>query len=359
MTSSSDPQRIGGEFELRPRDLDVGSATVAPLPTFGAAHELWLDSGRSALTLVARELQRAGMRPIVWLPAYCCESVAAPFRRCMLDVRFYAVGAGLDRVDADPSPGDVLLFVHYFGRRNQTALQRVQTWRDRSVLVVEDCVQAALTSGVGRNADHALTSLRKLLPQPDGALLASRHPLDARIDPADEAFISARTTGKLLRGAGAASASFLPLFEQSEQRLDDGRVRAMSWLSRRLLGMTDLRQAAARRVTNFARLSRELRRLGSTCQARPLWDTLEDGEVPLGCPVIVDTAHRDALRRHLAQHDIFCPIHWDLSHVTGGGFDAEHALSKSMLTLPIDQRYDEDDMTRILQALSTYFGDRP
>ena len=357
--STADARRIGGEFELSTATLaDAGTATAA-LPTIGAAHEHWLDTGRSALAVIAAHLAATAPAAVVWLPAYCCESVRAPFARRGLPVSFYGVGSRLDRIDAAPRPGDTLLFVHYFGKRNLTALERAPALRAAGVRLIEDCVQAALSTGVGQAGDHALTSWRKLLACPDGALLASRQPLELELDEPDEGFVSARSIGKLLRGDGAPAERFLPLFEASEARLSADHPRALSWLSGQLLRQADLAQVALRRRANFACLLGLLRASAVLEQVRPVVEALSQGEVPLGLPVAVMPQRRDALRRHLAGDAIFCPVHWDLSHVNGDGFDEERALSSSMLTLPIDQRYGERDMHAILLSLSTFFGVRP
>lgn len=358
MTSSVESHHIGGEFELKCSDLEFDTAANAVLPSFGAPQETWLDTGRSALAVIARHLAHTAAESTVWLPAYCCESIVAPFLRKNLPVRFYSVGERLDRIDVDPSPGDTLLFIHYFGCRNRTALRRIEEFRAGSIRVIEDCVQAALTTGIGTFGDHALTSLRKLLPQPDGAMLASRETIAIVPEPADEAFVSARVVGKLQRGAAAWPEAFLPLFERSEARLADDLPRTMSWISHQLLGRTDLPMVAARRVANFEALTKGLAAIEPRIGIVPLLPRLDVGEVPLGLPIVVGGGRRDALRTHLAGWGIFCPIHWDLAHIGSGAFAEERALSASMLTLPIDQRYDERDMSTILGSLSNLCGDR-
>ncbi len=355
MTSSVEPRRIGGEFELGAAQLAAVDLPVQALPSFGNAHELWLDSGRSALAVIASELRRTAPDAAVWLPAYSCESMTGPFLRASLRLKFYAVGARLDDVAADPAPGDTVLFIHYFGRRNRTALGMVARFQAQGVRVIEDCVQAALTTGVGQHGDFALTSLRKLLPQPDGALLSSRLPLAAEVDDADETFVSSRVAGKLMRGSGAPASAFLPLFEASEARLADNHPRAMSWLSRRLLTQAPLTAIASTRRANFQALRHRIARLPARAGIECLLPALDDGEVPLGLPVTVSHGRRDALRRNLADRGVFCPIHWNLSHV-GDGFAQERALSESILTLPVDQRYDDRDMDTIFGSISNFIG---
>ena len=61
---------------------------------------------------------------------------------------------------------------------------------------------------------------------------------------------------------------------------------------------------------------------------------------------------RDRIRHALIAQHIYCPVHWALpSAVDPQRFAHEHAVSDRILTLVCDQRYEEADMDRILNAL--------
>lgn len=355
--SAIESRRIGGDFELVAADLAFSSPVSDSVPSFGAACESWLDCGRSSLGVIARQAIASGANARVWLPAYCCESVVQAFARQAFEVCYYGVGASLELVEAQPARGDVLLFIHYFGCRNQAALSQVASWQRRGVWIVEDCVQAGLTAGVGQHGDFAVSSLRKLLPQPDGALLGTRRPLTVPLLPSDEAFVSAKVAGKMLRGSRAPDETFLALFAWAESRLDALTPREMSWVSRCLLQHADLPQVARRRRANWSLLSKCLGSEGRLRGLAPLTTILQEGEVPLGLPVQAPRGQRDALRLHLSERKIYCAVHWHLDHLPEGGFAAERALSRSLLTLPVDQRMDEADVQRLVDALKSFPGE--
>ena len=354
--STSETALVGGEFELRVEDLALDGRRANELPRFGAPFESWFDTGRSALAVAARDILQRGGQSTVWLPAYVCDAVVAPFRQQGFAIRYYGVGPDLVAVDAAPAPGDTLLFIHYFGHRNRGALARVGQWRAASVRVIEDCAQAGLTEGVGTHGDYAVSSLRKLLPVPDGALLASRLPVASEAGASDEEFISAKIAGKLLRGARGPAEIYLRLFEHAECRLDAASPRHLSWLSGQLLRNADLGLAAARRRRNWSSLRAALAGSPKLRGLSPLFHELDPGDVPLGFPVRVGHGQRDALRRHLASREIYCAVHWALDHVPGE-FENERGLSGSLLTLPSDQRYDSADMERLVEALQSFPGD--
>jgi dTDP-4-amino-4,6-dideoxygalactose transaminase len=72
---------------------------------------------------------------------------------------------------------------------------------------------------------------------------------------------------------------------------------------------------------------------------------------PLAFPIVV----RDAavLARHLADQRIWAARHWvDLP--SPSTFGAAHALSARCLSLPLDGRYDIEDMRRVADAVLTF-----
>jgi len=52
----------------------------------------------------------------------------------------------------------------------------------------------------------------------------------------------------------------------------------------------------------------------------------------------------------MATERVFCARHWADLPSPGADFPAEHDLSRRLLTLPCDHRYDAADMARVAQA---------
>jgi hypothetical protein len=336
--------RIGGEFEL---EISLLERQAAPdsirLPTFEMPFELWVDTGRSALAVALEQTRALGMTGRVWLPDYLCESVLNVFKRLDLSISFYSVS---DRLDcAAPAetvkPGDVVLFIHYFGAPNNSALEWVSKL-PAGIWVIEDAVQSPGFGKPSSRSDFVLSSLRKFSPQPDGALLGSRHRLDrVKLEEPSEAFVSLRSLGKILRGGNGAASEFLSLFEQSETLIDnDPAVRKISQLSHKLMQRTDFVAAATIRRDNEKVLRALVKDLRSVT---PVIDDFQ-GAAPLGLPVTIEGGRRDQIRQRLAKESIFCPIHWPLE---------EHPLSRKIITLPLDQRYSDVDMRRVATALKS------
>jgi hypothetical protein len=223
--------------------------------------------------------------------------------------------------------------------------------------VIEDCVQASLNANVGEVGDFVITSYRKFLSQPDGAILGSCKKIHCTslID-ADEAYISAKLVGKLLRKSSSDTAHFLNLLSNAENRLELLKPRKMSWLSTYMLRRTDIQKVASLRRDNWLSLYQDLSQNGLFKYLTPLFDNLSDGDVPLGLPVRINHGGRDEFRQFLATQHIYCPIHWELDHLNNAEeYSAELMLSRNILTLPIDQRLTKSHIEYFGKTIANYF----
>jgi hypothetical protein len=256
----------------------------------------------------------------------------------------------------EPQAGDLVVIVHYFGHVNRRALDWLSDVTSRNWGVIEDCVQTPYSAGVGVTGNYAITSLRKWWSATDGASLHFQGEtwMPALLEP-DEGFVSRRLLAKMLRPFGRdAEARHLVLLAEAEARLDESvTARQVSWVSETLLAGADRNSMGHRRRQNWARLAASLPNISSWGTAlRPLYVSLAEEDVPLVFPLCIDAQHRDTLRSHLASLRIFCPVHWDFGQAMQG---AAADLGRSMLGLPVDQRYGDDDMDSMVQAITHFF----
>lgn len=351
---------IGGELTLSLDDFLVNPG-ISDFWPGQHRHRLLLDTGRSAIYLALLSILQRGGKKEAWLPAYCCSSVLTPFQRLGFKIRFYTMGRDLASPGELPLDLDLnnrtFLFIHYFGKRNQTIHDYLTACQSRQrFFVIEDCVQALFTRGLGC-FDYAVYSLRKFLPLPDGALLSSGTPLAPfNLAPPDEGFVSRRLIGKLIRGR-VDNAGFLDLFAEAEAFIDqEPQPRAMSFLSRYLTERLTLSPIAARRMANFNYLLQLLQEV--PVPAQPLFHELEAGEVPLGLPLELDPDLREPLRSYLKGQGIYCPVHWPLADARQAVFPAERLLSHSLLTLPLDQSLSEDQIAYTVEKIRRFFRSR-
>jgi dTDP-4-amino-4,6-dideoxygalactose transaminase len=361
---------IGGELDLDPALLFAATGDeIAPFFPNAAL----VSTGRTALKIIARLLKQSNRPPRVLLPSYLCASIVQPFENEQVSLSFYPVEEDLAtdpqvllRAIRQTRPG-ACLFINYFGFPPSAAVAAALASCRKDSWVIEDCSQGFWTEGpesaVGHVGDFVLASLRKFLPVPDGALLVNRsgEHLPA-LTPASGEFQRYRVLGKTLRyeflqrpaELPEIEAAYMKLFAAAESLLDtEIPWNAASVLSRRVLQTVSLAEVMTRRRKNYSVLAdafAEDSRLRDI--ARPVFPDLAAGILPLAFPVRVTGQRRDELRRELAGRGIFCSLLWPLpSQVSTETFPGSHRLSRDILCLPVDQRYDAEDMHDMLRAL--------
>ena len=333
MFAPRDPHVVGGVFALE-------SPADAPSPIgLLDCEPLMLVSGRAALAMAMARL--APRR--VWVPAYVCESVLEGILPGP-ELRFYSVGETLTATEVEHAgPGDVVLVVDYFGWPSTPGL--IARLRSAGAVVVEDACQALLSAGVGAEADCWIASPRKFLGVPDGGLLWPVPEDAAPTGPPPSGWWLQALDACVERRAfdeGAEGRAWFASFQAAEAGVPTA-PHAMSELARVLLtNGIDAAAIAASRRSNYERLHSQLADLS-------LMGPLPDGVVPLGFPICLPD--RDRTRAVLFEREIYAPIHWPVPEVVPQEFVAERRLAATIMTLPCDQRYDEDDMTRVAQTL--------
>ena len=365
-------REIGSDFHLSLAELRGRGQSGGWLPLEDPG-SVFLSSGRDALCWI---IQGLGLLPgsEVLLPAYLCSEVLAPFQAQSLKIKLYGITRELE-VDVDDLLGKLgpqtrlVLFIHYFGFPQQLPQHLLEAMSPGTVLV-EDATHALLSNldGLPIRGHIRFASYRKLLPVLDGAVVSKNH---AKVQDLDAprlrrtigrgVSVWARCAGGLLKSLWLAGPPLFPkltfrkLFAWSEALLETSPKPApMSTVSKYLLRSLDLEQVIAARRRNFQYL---LGRFDYTDSLRPLYPSLPYGVCPLGFPILADD--RDGLRGYLIEHRVYPPIHWELPEsVDGHEFTEARIVSDHILTIPLDQRYNEEDMARIVGLINSYESDR-
>lgn len=299
----------------------------------GAAHLSAFASARAALAAL---LADRGVRR-VWLPAFVCTALAEG--AAQVETRLYPIGRDL-RPDlaalATATPGDAVVAVSYFGHAPGPDLRGLARRRP-DLLWIDDRAQA-LAPEAGRWAEVTLYSPRKLVGVGDGGLLVSDQPLPApKAPPPVDTWAPERA--RALDPDGLNPDAWYRLFQGREAAVTAGSL-AISTATVAALKAIDPEPIMRRRKANWRVLARRLGDLALINAPQPAF-------TPLSYPITVQDPA--ALVRALADQRIYCPRHW--SDLPAGAAGDAAWLSAHQVSLPLDQRYDEADMTRIADAV--------
>jgi hypothetical protein len=345
---------VGSEFHWDDGVLkDACGAAEEWLP---APHALFA-SGSGALTTLLR-----GVRPgRLHVPSYFCMGVVAALAE-HADLGWYrelpdGTGPHLDTLDAQP--GDAVLVNNLFGRGYR---EPWDAWSAEHphVTVIEDHTHDPL-SGWARSstAAYCVTSLRKTLPVPDGAVVWSPRgePLPSPAG-AESPAAALKLTAMVLKaawldGRDVDRPAFRELQQAGELGLRDCAAPASAF-TRGVLPRLDVWRLRSARAENARAL---VKSLGAG------WQLLDYGPpdaVPFNVQLLCGSeAARDALLAHLARERIFAPVHWRQPATEFWSGDTEAAdYASRVLTVPVDHRYGAVDTERVASVLNDWHNFR-
>lgn len=308
---------------------------------------VYLESGRQALTLISRQLRAQGYEDL-YVPAHYCVSMIHPFRE--IGWRLHPVRV-LDNWTLDPSclrggngmERSAVLSVPFFGVAESASwLHELGEMSKRGALIMSDETHRIWTPGL-HIAHFRMASLRKLLPLPDGAYVMGDVPVNGGPESAsaEQRLAAMRSKDAYLAGMREAAhrAEFLLAERSLEERVEPS---SMSSHSAQLITHLDYTRMARRRSANHDVLAADWPRAAGTVTTR-------GAAVPSHCVV----RHSDvpSLRLFLIENAIYPAVHWPEPPVD---WPRLGAWKSTHLSLPIDHRYNRQDMDRTIEVVARY-----
>lgn len=273
----------------------------------------------------------------IWIPDWICGSVPALFRREGVKVKVYRVGRTmLPDYDFSVVDGDWMLLADYYGQLRAEDV-RCATAHSHGRLIVDE------TQGFFRAPWHdadTLYTCRKWFGVADGGYLVTADGMSlARELPRDESHARMGfVLGRFERPAG----EFFSESRENNHLLSSERVKTMSPITENILRAVDYSGVAERRRENWRILADALGASNAL--------SLDQPEVPFMYPYMTEGAQD--IRRRLIEDGVFVPMLWpELPEGLPEGSLAR-SLSESILPLPVDQRYGEEEMGFIVSCLA-------
>lgn len=340
-----------------------------------------MSTGRALLYELARRLALSSRGEVALMPAYVAEGALRPFLSAGVRVVFYRLLPTLhpdledlaDMLGREPS-ARVVLVIHPFGIPVDVGPIKALAG-PRGALVVEDCAQGLFTSAadggpLGRQGDLALYSLNKFLPVSDGAVLVSRctdvdlatvpDPL-AVPDPfalachdhllAMNDLLAQIEFGQLAEHVLAVTGS---LYAEYYRRIS-GALAPVAVSHDTADRIESLSCSAL--ITRRGQNARALTSLLRAARVSVVFPELPPGAVPWAVPVLVPPEQReDTIRRARERGVLLGTLAARWNFVPPGQesrFPVETQFLKSHLLLPINERYAEEHLVRVRDALAS------
>ena len=310
----------------------VGGYFSLELPHYEEYHKdaLRLNTGRNCLEYILRVRKYRK----VYIPYYTCDVVLEPFQKLGILYEYYHINIHLElQQDIQLREGEALLYTNYYGLKQRYT--EILACRYGSQLIIDNtqAFYARALAGI-----DTFYTCRKFFGVPDGAYLYTTGVLDAEL----EQDISYDRMIFLTKRIDLSAEAGYGDFHEQSKRLVGQSIKRMSNLTERMMQSIRYGEIASRRKDNFNLLHSVL---GNTNQLPIVCD---DDAVPMVYPYFHDNK---GIRDVLINNKVFVARYWPNVLQWAKSDTLEYLLAAQMLPLPIDQRYDTNDMEIILDIL--------
>lgn len=351
---------IGSNFWINEKELLLSKKklSVAEFNLFGD-DVCWLSTGRSAIGYVLDDIQlnKPNTTKKAILPSFTCDTVIKPFVERGYEIFYIDVDRylqinliELSNIMLNIKDG-VLLLHRYFGFDTLSEIEKiVNLAKKNSVTFIEDCTQSLYSKTNKANANYYVGSIRKWCGVPDGGFAVktrgtfTEKPIETDVVLEKEKLEASLLKHKYMVNGIGEKQAFLIKYREAEETLDNqNKYYSISNSSRIIQSNLDIETLKNKRRRNYDVLV-------SSLHVPVVFSKTVENIVPLYCPIYVD--NRAELQTYLRDKSIFAPILWPRYEGIPDMFSRE--LYEHLLCLPIDQRYGEDDISRMALCINNY-----
>ena len=311
---------------------------------------VYVLSGRTAIDLILQDILKMRKVRNVYMPAWCCDSMLAPFLAHGIRVDFYDVRFdGQLKCHTDYTDcTDVFYVTNYFGYENTLSVETTNRFKEQGAIILYDRTHSFLMENDPyiELADYSFASIRKWMGVMGGAVVEGVKSKVSKpysyLAPKEKAM---RMKQAYMSGDDSVDKQeFLQLYGEFGHHLaEDYCDYGMDDLSYAIYKTADLSTMKARRRENAKYLHEHLN--------IHFLSPFTPNACPLFVPVFFDTKEeRDHVRKKLIEAEIYCPVHWPKPALIPADFEV-NIIYDTELSLICDQRYSLTDMQRIVDVI--------
>lgn len=317
-------KEIGGYFEL---DLHNNF-------DFPHADGILLNTGRNALEYILRSISIVNR---IYIPYYTCHTVLQPIKQLNINFEFYHINADLE-IDRDIVllDNEYILYTNYFGLKD-TYIKFLSEKYSNHLIV--DYAQALFSQH--DFVDYCFYTPHKFVGVVDGGIAFSCDFYDLSNVETD---VSCYRSEHLFIRYDKPAINGYKLYKENSRQARNQPIKRMSNLTLSLLKNIDFEMVKKRRIHNFNYLHEKLQYsnlLKFSFQKIP----------PMFYPYRTSNV---GLREILIEHGIFIPQFWPNVLEWCASTDLDYKLVQEIMPLPIDQRYNVEDMKYIIDMIEYY-----
>lgn len=288
-----------------------------------------LNTGRNALEYILL----VNNYSCIYIPYFTCEVLLEPIKRLGLSYHFYTLDKNLDPViDFKLEPTECFLYTNYFGIK-QATINKLS--KQVPNLIIDNSQAFFLHPVPGIDTFY---SCRKFFGVPDGSYLQSNITAHFKLDKD----ISMNRMSHLLQSVDQSIEKGYDSFIVNNDDLSNNPIKRMSALTENILKSIDYEDCRLKRNRNFKLIH------DAVSNKNKLLIDLAHIDGPLCYPLLVE---KESLKKKLISKRIFIPVYWPNVFRWTTERMYENYLATNLVALPVDHRYNEADISRVINCL--------
>lgn len=289
-----------------------------------------LNYARNALEILAKERKISKL----YLPYYLCNLVFEKCNKLNIIVEFYHVDIEFKPIleNVKLEDGVYIYVVNYYGFLTN---DYIKSLKDKFSNIILDNVQAFFQAPIKKI--DTIYSCRKFFGVPDGAYLSTNL---KNVDIEEEKIID-DVKYMIGRLEFNSASEFYDDFKKVSLQIKDRKVKKMSKYSNNILKAINYKNVKKKRENNFKYLHKYLKKLN-------LLNIPKNLKGPYMYPFL--TENYEEVKNKLIKNKIYIPLLWP--NINSDELNEyEKKYINNILPLPIDQRYNVDDMKKIIKII--------
>lgn len=316
-------QYIGGYFEL---ELPHNQKT------FPHSDGVLLNSGRHSLEYILCSL---GKIKRLWIPYFTCDVVIQPVKFLKVPYSIYHINADFTIAENIVlEENEYILYTNYYGIMDAYCKVLASIYGQHLIIDNAQALYAEHLKGVS-----TFYSPRKFVGVPDGGIAYINSVYDVVL----VKDVSYDRCSHLLKRYDLIPSEGYQDFRDNAHKITESTMSEMSNLTEALLSSIDYDSICEQRISNFKYLCKHLSLLNGL-QMPPLES--------FACPMVYPFyAKISKLKERLISNQVYVATYWPNVLNWCNPDDLEYKLTTNIIPLPIDQRYDIDDMDYIINII--------
>lgn len=331
---------IGGNFSSDDNLDYITSSSISELEYYfpKKIHNLnrcYFETGADALSAILMEINSDNAE--LYFPEnYCKESISRVLLKT--GITFYKTYTSIKDIELVQNKCNVLILLH-FNAYDEVINSQIKNLRtQKQLFIIEDYVHAPLEIAKF-TGDYAFNSLRKIVSL-NVAICYKKE--KTAITKFNSEYSILKMEAELLKSDflknrnSDTEKKYLDLFTKAEKSLMHHNIYLANENQIKKMQTINFKIIKNKRLINAKHLSSHLKKNNQ-------FEILKSDYLF----IIIKCNRRDELKKYLAINSVFAPIHWA---------DSNSEISKKILSLPIDQRYNRSDMEHLADLINKFYN---